>query len=210
MSETITENNGATPAPEIQQAPSPAEPSQNPVKAELEKVKKPKTEAEKLAFSLKSTAKRAKELGIDPLTILGDDTPAADDEARPLTVADLKKFQADNASKNALSLADEIEDADERELVKHHIENTIKPSGNARQDLNIARSIVNSVKNTMIAEEAGRKSAARTTGTGSGAPAKIEEPFVPTPEESEMMKMKGLDGKPLLSKEDILKSRKRQ
>lgn len=150
----------------------------NPVEAELNKVKKvPKSEAEKAAFSLKKNAERLQELGGNPADVLGlknkeeAESDDEDDDA-PLTRGEFKKFQAQAGTKNAMQMADEIEDPHERELAKHYLENTIKPSGNPADDLKAARAIVNSVKNEQIAEESGRKKITPAAGSGSGAPAK--------------------------------------
>lgn len=184
------------------------EPSQDPVKTELERVqrKEPKSEAEKAAFALKKNAERAKELGLDPAAILGV-APVVDSTSddTPMTVGMFKKQRAEEAAKTALQLADEITDENERELTKHYLNTRIVPSGNPQEDLSFARAAVNSIKNGRIAEEMGRRGAA-TTHTGSGAPAKREDgEFVPTAEESALMRPPFS-----LSKEKILEARGKQ
>lgn len=183
--------------------------SQNPVKAELDRVRgerKVYTEAEKAAFTLKKNAERAKELGIDPLEVLGGKPSEDDDDAeddKPVTVGMLKKKELNDATKTAIQIASEqITDEFERELTEHHITHTIKPSGNAQTDFNNARALVNSVKNKQIAEEIARKTNAKTHNSGAGAPAKNEKIFEPTAEEQSYMKP------PFnLTKEDIIKNR---
>jgi hypothetical protein len=212
MSETIAETKKpeatAAPAPETTPAVDPTTPP-DPIKVELDKIKKPKTEAEKAAFTLKKNAERAAELGLDPMTILGlskkevvDDEDV--DEDAPVTVGMLNKRDQDKAIKTTVSLADDIADEAERELVKHHLSHTIKPSGNAEQDLRNARTLVNSVKNGMVVDEIVRKGTAKTTSSGGSVPPKPVETFEPTSEERAFM------GKPYnLSKDDILAARKK-
>jgi len=121
-------------------------------------------------------------------TLQGDDLDEEEDDDAPVTVGMLKQRDAEKAQKTALTLADSIEDEHERDLVKHHLSTTIKPSGNAEQDLKNARAIVNSVKNAQIAEEAARKANPKAHGSPSGAPGKMGDPFEPTPEEAAMMR----------------------
>lgn len=168
-----------------------ADPSQDLVKAELEKEQRKgdKTEAEKAAYSLKKNADRARELGLDPAAILGvqSQTPSEDDEA-PVTMGMLRKMEADRAQKSALQLADEIPNEHERDLAKHYLSTRIVPSGDAQADLRMAQSLVNGVKNTQIIEEQSRKVVA-SPGTGSGAPAHTAAgEFIPTAEEAAYMR----------------------
>lgn len=169
-------------------------PQDNPIKAELDRVKGGKkvyTEAEKAAFNLLRNAEKARELGVDPLVVLGDTTPTKgeDDDDKPVTVGMLKKQEKERATKSALQLAsDAITDEHELELTQYHIENTIKPSGNAQEDLSNARAIVNSVKNKQIAEDASRKTSPKTHNSSAGAPAKKEDNTELTAEESSYMK----------------------
>lgn len=153
------------------------ETSQDPVEAELSREKSKgegRTEAEKAAFSLRKNAERARELGVDPLEVLGvskEQEVSTDDDA-PITVGMWKKMQEEQGRKSALELADEIPDERERELTKHYLETRIQPSGNAAEDLRFARLAVNSVKNGQIAEEMGRKGTAASFGSSAGAPPK--------------------------------------
>jgi hypothetical protein len=183
----------------------PQEPLQDPIKKELEKVEnksKGRTELEKAIFTKKQIEKRIAELGGE------SGTPTVDDDA-PVTVGMLKKLEQEKASKTAQTLAEEqIEDEHELELTKYHLTNTIKSSGNAEEDLKIARAIVNTVKNSMIVDEVARKTSPKRTSAGSSAPGKHEEAFEPTSDELAFMNMKGYDGKPLMTKDDILKARK--
>jgi nucleotide-binding universal stress UspA family protein len=147
------------------------EPSQDPLDVEIEKGKEEKrqfTEAEKAAFNLKKNAERAKELGVDPATVLGlsQETQTEDDDVPEW----YKKREAQAASKTALELAEAIEDPRERELVKMKLE-TVITSGSPEERVRIARGYVNSVRNGQIAEEVTRAKAAPAFGNGAGAPA---------------------------------------
>lgn len=201
--EDLIEKKDVTPTSEETQT------EQDPLKEELEKVQRTgKTEAEKAAFSLRKNADRAKELGIDPAEVLGyksikQDT-TEDDDNKPLTRGDLKKFQQESAAKSALQLADEISSESERELTKYHLQNTIKSTGNPSEDLRLARSLVNAVKNNRIIEESNRKTEVKTYSNGSGAPAKDEAIRGElTPQEMAFL------GKPFnMTKEQIIKARK--
>lgn len=206
------EKDGATPAP-AENTGTPKEetsdePSHDPVKVELEKErrKEPRSEAEKAAFSLKKNAERAKELGLDPASVLGIEKKAtaqeSDDDA-PMTVAMYKRIEAERAQRSAIQMADDIQDENERELTKVYLQSRIVPSGDPGKDLRDARALVNSVRNGMIAEEVNR----RGTGshhTGSGAPAKREEAFTPTQEEATLMRAYGL------TEDHIKKARREQ
>lgn len=181
---------------------------QDPLKTELEKVKSSgRTEAEKAAYTLKKNAERLKELGGDPVAILGikpvEDTEEENEDDKPLTIGMYKQIQSQASQKTALQLADEIQNDTERELTKFHIENTIKSTGNPSEDLRLARMLVNSVKNTKILEELNRKGTPSSHSSASGAPAKdVEVKGDLTTEELAFMKP------PFnLTKEQIIKAR---
>lgn len=183
------------------------EPEQDPLKTELDRVQtKGRSEIEKAEFSLKKNAERVKALGGDPNTILGieNDTLIPDDEDdTPLTLGMLKKLQQQDTAKSALQQADGIKNETERELVKYHLQNTIRSTGNASEDLKLARSLVNAVKNTKIAEEIVRKPVAKTHSSGNGVPPKDLE-VKGTLTETEKVFL----GKPFnLTKEQIIKAR---
>lgn len=176
----------------------------NPLKEELEKVQMShgkRTEEEKLLYTFNRIQKQLKEKGIEVPT--EEITHREDEDNRPLTVAEYKKLKALDSEKTAMTLADNIDDEYERELVKHHISNTIKPSGNAEQDLKNARLLVNSIKNGKIIEEVQRKTTPKTHSTGSGQPAKQEE-VTEEFSEQELTFMKKFN----MTKDDILKVRK--
>lgn len=164
---------------------------QDPLKIELERVQKSKyTDKEKAEHSLRKNAARVKELGGDPNSILGiEKTEDGDDEDdKPVTLGMLKKMQQENAAKTALQQADEIKNETERELVKFHLQNTIKSTGIPAEDLKLARALVNAVKNSQIIEETTRKTAPKTHSNGSGVDAKQEQEIIYTAEELAFMK----------------------
>lgn len=182
---------------EVTSAPVEVPVEQDPLKTELEKVqqKEGRTEEEKAAFSFKKIAARLTELGSDPAKILGikvepkeETTTEENEDDKPVTLGMLKKMQQKDSQKSALQQAEEIQNETERELVKHHLENTIKPSGNPTEDLRLARSLVNSFRNTQILEEAKRRPPVKSFSNSSGVDAKKEEEVVFTPDEQTMMK----------------------
>lgn len=195
-------------AADAQKAFDDAAPSQDPVEKELNRVRKPKTEAEKLEFSLRSTAKRAEELGLDPKKILGVDAQAPVPIETDGVPDWYKKEQAKNAGKDAMTLAEEIADPHERELVKHALSTSIT-SGSPEERVRIAKGYVNSVRNAQIAEEATRGGGARrfSSAPGGSAPAGKAPLTDLTESEKSALAFKGLDGKPLLNEDDIRKSR---
>lgn len=204
MSEPIADITVAPAATEIKETPVPPEPSQDPLKKELDKVQdqKKRTKKDKLLYTFKRVKEQLKEEGVEL-----DDPEVEDDEINedtPVTVGMLNELNKKEAVKTALELADTLTDATERELVKYHLTETIKPSGNPQDDLGKALALVNSIKNTQLVEEISRKSDPKRFATGAGAPALSEGIFEPTPEEATFMKTMGL------TKEDILKARKKE
>lgn len=175
--------------------------SQDPLKKELNKVQKEgKTELEKAIYKRNQIDEQIKKLGGEKVIVENQD----EDDNKPLTRGEWKKMQQDTAQKSALDMANTIEDETERELVAHHIKNTIKPSGNPSEDLKNARAIVNSVKNSQIAEEITRKREAKRNSTGGGgAPGKHDDPFEPTAEELKFMQPPWN-----MSKDEIMKARR--
>lgn len=174
--------------------------TQDPLKAELERVKakgEGKTELEKAIYKKSQIDARIKELKGDTNEV---DT-VEDDDDKPLTRGEWKKLQKESATKTALTLADEIESETERELTKYHLENSIKSTGNPKEDLDNARAIVNQKKNAQIVEMHIQKPAAKPHVSG-GAPAKnaSADPEL-TQEETTLMRFGGL------TKEEVLKAR---
>ncbi len=182
---------------------------QDSLKIELERVKNAgeKTEKEKAEYTLKKNAERVKALGGTPEEVLGIRTEEIEeDDDKPITVGMYKKLQRDSATKSALQLADDIQSETERELVKYHLENTIKPTGNPTEDLRLARTLTNAAKNAQIMEEINRKIPAKTFSSGSGVDRKQEQELG----ELTAVEKKFL-GKPWkMTKEQIIAARKPQ
>lgn len=178
------------------------EAEQDPLKTELERVKKVSkySEEEKAEFSFKKQAEKLKELGKDPASILGIKTEEiSDEDNQPLTKGEYRKMMAGSVAKTALQEADTIPNETERELVKYHLENTIKSTGIPTEDLKLARALVNAVKNTQIIEETARKGIAKTHSNSSGVDAKQEKEVIYTDEEKKMMHSFKLSPKDILN-----------
>lgn len=185
--------------------------AQDPLKSELDRVKSKKpefSEKEKAEFTLKRNAERVKELGGDPNIVLGVHTSDDDnDDDKPMTVGAFKRFQQEFASRSALQLADEITNETERELVKYHIQNTIRSSGNSQEDLRIARTLTNAAKNSQILEEQQRKIQSKTYSSSSG----VNATYDPIEGAELTNSEKRFLGKPWkMTKEQIIAARKPQ
>ena len=186
-------------------------PSQDPVGQELERVRKPKSEREKAESALFFNANRLRELGGDPTEVLGikkGDSEPVEPKGADEIPEWYKQEQARNAQKTAKELAEALEDPKERDLVLYHLDHTIT-SGPAEERVRIARGYANSLRNAQIAEEVSRGGNARAHGSPPGAPPKPEDVALTdlTPDEMAALSFRGMDGKPLLTEEDIRKSR---
>jgi len=171
---------------------------QDPLKTELEKVqRKGKTRTEKLLYTRKRIDEQLKEEGVEL-------EEPEDDDSKPMTRGDFKKLQAQTATKSALDLANEVSNETERELLKYHLENTIRSTGNPQEDFKLAQSLVNSVKNNQIVEEIQRKPITKSAPTGGGAPARETKPD----EELSADEMTFMRPPYNLSKQQILDARK--
>jgi len=189
---------------------------QDPLEAELERVKSTKggrSEIEKATYSLQNTARRLIKLGESPSAILGIEKETetfeediVDEDDKPVTQGQLKKIIAASATKTALQMADDIESPTEKELVKYYVENRIVPSGDPAQDFKDARLAVNSLKNTQILEETGRKTEVRNHSNASSVDARTTETEGElSPEEKVFL------GAPFnMTKEEILKTREKK
>lgn len=170
----IEETTADTPgtAPEIVTT----EPLQTALEQEIERENKRgegRSEAEKAAFSLKKTAERMKELGLDPAEVLGLSQvamPIVDKDA-PLTIGMYEQMQKDRSQKTAIELAEEITDQHERALTISYLKTRIVPSGDPEDDIRFARQAVNSVKNSQIVEEISRSVKPKNFSSGASAPA---------------------------------------
>lgn len=160
-----------------------------------------RTEKEKAEFTLKMNAKRVRELGGDPTKVLSpsDELP---DEDKPLTLGDLARIEKQKASQSAMEMAKTLPES-ERDEVITLLESRIVPSGNADEDLRLARAAVNAQHNAKIVEEISRRPDVKRTAAGGSQSAPVEEPFTPTEDEKVFM------GPPYnLSKEKIIEKRK--
>lgn len=115
-----------------------------------------------------------------------------EDDDKLLTKGDLKRIERENAKNTALNMANDLEDESERSEVTELLQTRILPSGNPQKDLDLALSAVRSEKNKQLAAEASRRrgnSAQRSSGTG--APQREEDQFVPTENELAAASMVG-------------------
>ena len=184
------------------------ESTEDPLKVELEKVKSRKTPQEKARDSLFFNAEQAKKLGLDPAEVLGikPKEETVDEDDRPVTRKELEesllKIQQANATKTATDLANEITDETERELTLFHIQNTIRSTGDPKEDLKLARALTNSVKNSQILEEASRKPQAKTHSSATSGGTQTSEPTVALTAEEQTYLATGV-----VTKEEILLAR---
>lgn len=138
----------------------------NPLEQELERLRPKRTHEEKLEYNIKRMQKELDERrGVQEI-------PDGDQDDEPFTIGMWKKMQEETAIKTATQLADSITDTTERELVRFHIDNTIRPSGDPQEDLKRARALANSVRNQQVTEMQTNKVAPQTHSGSSGSPAK--------------------------------------
>ena len=183
----------------------PSQDEDDPLKKELEKIedKKPKfTRRERLNFEKRKIDQQLGELDEDE----GIEKPPIDESKdTPVTVGMLEKRDKEQAKKTAIELANDIEEDSERKLTIHYLQTRIIASGNPQEDLKHARAIVNSLKNSQIAEEANRKVKPKSNATPPGGPGKHEKVFTPTEQERVFM------APPYnLTKEEVIKSREQE
>ena len=151
-----------------------------------------RTDREKAEFNLKRNAERLLELGGDPDSVLGRTKIPVNEslpDETPLTVGALREFNKQEAHKSALQLAEDIEDEDERNDTLTALRENIKPSGDSKKDLNLARAIANSTRTAQIATEIARKTKPSRTAPGGSAGAKVEDTFEATEEELNVFKL---------------------
>lgn len=178
------EANKPTSAQPVEPAVTPTEPTEDPLKEELERVRSKKTPQEKAKDSLFFNAQKAKELGLDPAEILGikPKEEGVDEDDKPVTRKDLLEalnaIKTSTATKTAEELAQEITSETERELTLYHIQNTIKSTGDPKEDLRLARAITNAARNSQILEEQARKPEAKGHSSSSSGGSMAPEPQV--------------------------------
>lgn len=140
------------------------------------------------------------QLGVDP-----EDEEEDEDEDldKPVTRRELQQMEMGRARTTAQQMAEEISDPLDRAAVLASLDRVV-PSGDPTKDFTEAVAIANIARNSKILEEVGRNAGAtRNKPTGTGAPPRREEAFIPTTYEQMFMTKMGL------KKEDILKAREK-
>ena len=194
--------------------------TEDPILAELERVKGQthgKTPQEKAAFALKLQAQRLKDQGLDIAEILGikqeKEEIEEENEEKPLTRKDIEQLlgQSKPKEKSAVELAQEENVSDtEKELTLYYLENIIRPSGNANDDLKNAKTMVNSVRNSKIMEMQNLKPEAKSFSNASSIEIKNTTQNIQlTPEEDLFYRQSQKDGIPF-TKEEIIKMTRKQ
>ena len=175
-----------------------------PLERELERLKPKRTQEEKLEYNINRMQRELNRIrGIDD-NIKSNSYNDTEEDDRPLTVGEFRKLQAQQAAKSAIELAEAIPNSAERELTKFHIENTIRPSGDANEDLARARALANSVRNQQIADMHAKRVPPSNHSGSTGVPAnQPKEQLNLTKEELELKQLAGL------SDEEILDARRR-
>lgn len=121
-----------------------------------------------------------------------DDEDDLDNPDRPLTVGDLQRIKAREASSTAVQMADAVTDTVARDAIKAALKSVV-PSGDPQKDFTNAVAIASVAKNNQVLEEIRRKGPQVQHRSGAGAPIKAaDEAFVPTEEEAKYMKAFGL------------------
>lgn len=206
MKDEIKGEDGKVIAPVIEKKDEKPAPSQNPIKAELERVGKiPKSKSAQIRFNIQRMQKDLEEQ--ETLERGGEPAPDDENKDKPVTIGMLADIEKQKAQASAIQMAGGIADEDERALTVHYLQTRIVPSGNPTEDFRLAQSLVNSLKNQQVAEEIARKgNTGKTTivGNGGGAPPKPpEDEFVPTDAERGMMRA------PFnLTKDEVIKARR--
>lgn len=144
--------------------------------------------------------KDLKALGVDVGDEDENDDEDEEDLDKPLTRRDLQAIEAGKARTTAKEMADAITDPLDKDAVLKALA-LVVPSVDPAKDFQAAVAIANIERNSKILEEIGRKPITRSSPTGTGAPARREEAFVPTAAEAMFMRQMGL------TKEDVLKAR---
>lgn len=160
--------------------PNPSAPSQ----------KKPPTRLEKLkhtAASIQSQIEAEEAIANGGESVVIEN----EDDSKPLTVGDLKRREAEKAAREAEGLVNSIKDETERAGVLNILKTRIRASGNPQQDFNDAMRLYHSEKNAQIAAMGKGKGRPATRPSGSGAPARAEEEFIPTETELAAARMVG-------------------
>ena len=155
---------------------------------------------EKLLRKRKFIDKDLKALGVDVDDEEENDLDEDEDLDKPVTHRELQAIEAGKARKTAFEMAEAIADPIDRKAVLESLK-LVVPTGDPERVFISAVAIANIDRNSKILEEIQRRPATRTSPTGTGAPARREEEFVPTAHEQMFMSKMGL------TKTDILKAR---
>lgn len=149
-----------------------------------------RSEKEVAEYNFKRQAERVRAAGLDPAQLLGVnakiDSAIGDDE--PLTIGKLRELQRKEAQKTSIEMAEELPEG-EREDVVELLTNRIVPSGNAVNDLELARAAASAEHNAKIARMAADRPEARRTASGGSQSAPVEQEFTPTEEEARHMRV---------------------
>jgi hypothetical protein len=197
-----------TSAQPVEPEVTPTEPTEDPLKVELERVKSKKTPQEKAKDALFFNAQKVKELGLDPAEILGikPKEEEVQEDDKPVTKKELLEALAavktSTVVKTAEELANEISNEAERELTIYHIQNTIKSTGDPAEDLRLARALTNSIRNSQILEEVSRKPEAKSHSSASSGGTSAPEPEIALTAEEKAFLATGH-----ITKEEILLAR---
>ena len=114
----------------------------------------------------------------------------------------LTTMRTTQAAKTATELALGIENEIERELVLHHLENTVKSTGNAEEDLRNARALANAARNQQILEEVSRRPEAKNHSSATSVTATSAEPTIVLTKDEETFLATGV-----ITMEEIIQAR---
>lgn len=197
------------------QVETPATPTEDPIKTELDRVKgqtQGKTPQEKFEYKLKRELAQAKEMGIDIASLAGVKTePEEVEEEKPLTRKDLEAIlKTQTSTKTAVSMAMELENEAERELHLHYLENKVNPNLTEEEKFQTAKDMVDAIKFKNQINLTSLKPQASSHSTASSFQPSVAENFGSlklTAEENYIFQDAQKRGYPL-TKEEIVEMRK--
>jgi len=194
MDENNQVENPVVPTATPEETPAPSQ-TPDPIAVEVQKIEtKKRPKAEVLKYNIERLQKELEEENAK--------NGVVEDDSVPVTRAELKSFLAEKTQESALDLAQGLADENERKLTIHHLQNTIRSTGDAEKDFALALSLTNAVKNGQLAQESARAVRPRTVASAPSAPPKEKSNEELTSDEQKMM------GPPFnLSKEQILAAR---
>ncbi len=143
-----------------------------------------RTEEEKARYTIEKIYERFPHMRDGVAEVVNDDD-------KPVTTSELRRviaeMQTGIAEKSALELAESIANPIERKMVQHHIEHTIRPTGNAQNDLALAQSLVNAKRNEVALREQARRGVAKPASSATSAPLKEAPSMTLTAEEQKFV-----------------------